>query len=133
MHVYDLKVGRSLGKLDAFDVTVTPSRAQFFVLSPQKLDAVRVTVDRSRVAPGEVVRATLRYPRAASRRAARVELMQPDGRVAEWLSPVVVVDCGKEATIDVPVAFNDPSGAWTIRAVDVFDATEASCRFRVKE
>lgn len=131
--VYDLKAGRSLGRLESIDLTITPSRAQFYVLSPRELDAARVTVDRSTVARGGLVRATLRYPRAASRRAARVELVQPDGRVAAWLNPVVVVDSGKNATVHVPVAFNDPPGTWTLRAVDLYGGMEASCRFRVKE
>ena len=49
----------------------------------------------------------------------RIRAVLPDGKPAEWLNRVVIV--GKEPKeIPLPIAFNDPPGKWTIRAIDLF-------------
>jgi hypothetical protein len=131
-HVYDISGGRSLGECDTFEVALAPARARFFALSPRAIKAPSVAVASRRAGRGSPVVATVRFPGANGPRAARLDLTGPDGREADWGTRAVV--CGPEgAEIALPVAWNDPPGAWTVRVVDVLTKREASCRYRVSE
>ena len=50
---------------------------------------------------------------------ARLRVYQPEGEHAEWFDQVVIV--GPEGTrVTLPIAYNDPTGVWTIPAIDLY-------------
>ncbi|MEN6402579.1 MAG: hypothetical protein ABFD94_11615, partial [Armatimonadia bacterium] len=131
LQAYDLKSRKDLGKVQSLSLGITPYRAQFFVLSPQPLAPLAVSVDKAAVAPGTVVEAKLAPGLRNGAQAARVQVKLPDGKMADWLDDVLVAD-GKAATIAIPVAFNDPKGTYTVVATEVATGKAATATFAVK-
>ena len=129
MHVYDLKNHVDLGSKQAFDLTVTPYRAEFFALSPEPLAPVTLQAAPS-VAPGSVQRVRITSAMPQGQQAVHVQVKLPDERMADWVDPVVLVD-SKGATVDVPVAFNDDDGTWTVHATDLYTGKTTSASFTV--
>jgi len=130
MYAYDLKNHKALGRHQNIGLTITPYRAMFLALSPQPLGPVALKAAPA-VAPGSVQHVGLSAAIADGQRAVKVQVTLPDGRMADWIRPVVLV--GKEgATVDVPVAFNDPKGTWTVRATDLYTGETTRTRFQVK-
>ncbi|NOY79823.1 MAG: hypothetical protein GXP31_02340 [Kiritimatiellaeota bacterium] len=130
MYAYDLKMPKPLGKQREFLLSITPSRAIFFVLSPQRLDPVSLEVSPS-VMPGGVQRVRISSRRPQGRRAVKVQVTLPDGATADWFDSIALVG-GHSATVTVPVAFNDPKGTWTIRATELCTGRTKTVRFRVE-
>jgi len=55
----------------------------------------------------------------------------PDGSPADWVDTVVVTD--KEGVaVDVPVAYNDPKGTWTVNATELYTGMTATAQFTVQ-
>ena len=130
MYVYDLKGRKDLGRQQTVSLTVTPSRALFYALSPEPLAPIALKASPT-VAPGAVQSLTLMSPMPQGRQAVKLCVTLPDGSVADWVDSVAVVD-GRGATVDVPVAFNDPRGTWTASATDVCTGRTTTTRFSVK-
>ena len=85
-------------------------------------------------APGTVAvkrRTCPRAARAAGLHAVRVRVRTPAGEVAEWLNRELMVD-GRGQGCDLPVAFNDPVGRWTVEATDLYTDKTTTTRYRVK-
>jgi len=144
-HVYDLRERAYLGLRATFAVHKLPTRATFVALSPVKLSAARVEPGPGRIRRGEQLGVRLSYPASRARHAARVQVFGPNGAHAEWFDAVVVVEpqrqspahtgAGKSAAqgaeITLPIAHNDPTGAWTIRATDLYTGDTTEARFVV--
>jgi len=130
MHVYDLKNHKVLGKQQVVSFDLTPFRAQFFVLSPEALRPVAVEAPVA-AAPGSVARVKLTGSLPQGQQAVKLTVKLPDGSEADWATEVVVVD-SKGATVDVPVALNDPAGKWTVQATDLYTSKTTSAQFSVK-
>jgi hypothetical protein len=129
-HVYDLKAGKALGRRQVVELTLTPYRAQFFALSPEPLAAVELRAVR-KVSRGTVQRVTLTSALPEGRQAVRVRVELPDGQAADWLPQVVMA--GREgATLDVPVALNDPRGTWTVHATELYTGKSTRESFKVE-
>jgi hypothetical protein len=129
--VYDLKRGEQLGRQAEFRVKLTPSRAQFFALSPEPLGVVTLEPQAQSIAPGGVQQVRVTSALRDGQQAVKIEVALPDGSTADWVDPVVVTDRGG-ATVDVPVALNDPAGTWTLSATDVYSGETATAEFAVR-
>jgi len=128
--VYDLKAYKDCGRQQAISLTVTPYRALFYALSPQPLQAVELKTAPS-VASGSVQQVTVTSTLPEGRQAVKLQVKLPDGAVADWVDRVVVAD-QQGAVVDVPVAFNDPQGSWTVNATELYTGTAATVQFTVK-
>jgi beta-galactosidase len=129
MYVYDLKGRRALGRQQIVDLTLTPFRAMFFAISPQPLAPVALQLAPAASA-GSVARLTIAAAPTAGRQAVVLQVRLPDGRAADWVRRVVVADA-QGVAVDVPVAYNDPGGTWTIEATDLYTATPVKAQFTV--
>jgi hypothetical protein len=130
MQVYDLKARRSLGRVQDVPITFTPSRAAFYAIAAPPLEAVAIKAPPA-VAPGGVGRISLRSKLPQGGQAVRLEVRLPDGRLADWVRRVAVV--GPDGVhVDVPVAYNDPPGRWTIRAVELYTGAASTASFQVQ-
>lgn len=130
-YVYDLKRGEDLGRTSAFTVKLTPSRAQFFALSAAPVEPVGLRPGAEAVAPGEVQRVEVASAMRAGQQAVKVQVTLPDGSAADWIDPVVITD-RRGATVDVPVALNDPTGTWTVSATELYTGDTTTAQFGVR-
>ena len=80
---------------------------------------------------GQVVRLTATVSGAAGLHAVRVRVKTPAGEIAEWLNRELMVD-GRGQGCDLPVAFNDPTGDWTVEATDLYTEKTTTTGYRVK-
>lgn len=127
---YDLKQRTELGTGTEFSLPVTPYRACFYALSPGPLEPVRVAAPPT-AAPGSVLQVRLTSALSLGQQAVAVRVELPDGRLADWVEPVAIADT-KGATVAVPIAFNDPTGTWTVRATELCTGRTASVQFTVR-
>lgn len=118
-HVYDLKRHADLGRVNRFSTRLRAHRASFYVLMPGAAPEIAVTLDQDRVTAGTNAKANLSIQNIAGIHALRVRINDPTGSQVDWLDRVVLVTNGR-AEIDIPFAFNDPAGTWTVRATDLY-------------
>ena len=130
-NVYDLKNHAELGTRKFFELKITPSRAQFFALSKQPLGGAQVSVMAASVAPGQLQQAKIAFPQASGQQAVKLTVTQPDGQPADWLDRVVLAN-SQGAIAELPIAFNDARGTWTVTATELFTGHAGVCRFAVK-
>ena len=128
--VYDLKGRRSLGKQSSLTVTLTPSRAQFFALAAEPLKPVTLKAAPAAVR-GSVQRVRLATVLPQGRQAVKVTVKLPNGQSADWVARVALVDA-QGTTVDVPVAYNDPAGTWSVSATDLYTGQTSTAQFSVK-
>ena len=67
---------------------------------------------------------------APGRRVIRVEVRQPDGSNAPWLTRNVVV--AEPVTITAAVATSDPTGEWSVKVTNVLTGASTSSRFTIE-
>ena len=127
LHVYDLRAQKYLGEVSALDQRLRWGRANFFMVLPYRIGATEVALSPAAPNPGEPITATIKIglPAGAKEKfAVFVEVIDPSGNKPLWGSRPLVVENGK-ATVQVPVAFNDQPGKWTIRATELFSRQSA--------
>lgn len=130
-HVCDLRERAYLGRTATFAARKMPNRATFFALSARALPRPSIKLSKSEIAPGQRLTAAISCGESPALHAVRLSARLPDGTSAEWFDHVVVV--GKRgATAALPIACNDPTGAWTILATDLYTNKTATARFKVK-
>ncbi len=111
-HVRDLKTGTDLGQTASATVDLRHGHAAVLALLGEGTAAVRAEV------VGHALQLSL--PRAAGgAHAGLVTLTRPDGRRADWLRQVVVVEPGQTLSVPLAFALNDPPGRWQIGFRDV--------------
>jgi len=118
-YVYDFKKPAAFGKVKRFWTRVRPHRAGFYALLSRDASVARVTLATPGGARGSAITATLSVPDATGLHALRLRLAGPDGRPVEWLDRVVLVD-KDPVEVELPFAFNDPAGAWTVSTDDLY-------------
>jgi len=134
LHVYDLRAQKYLGKVDKLDTKLRWGRASFFMALPYKIGATDVTLAPATPKAGQPLTATIKVgvPAGAKEKlAVYVEVIDPAGNKPLWGRQPLVVENGK-ATYQVPVAFNDQPGKWTVRATELFSREAAEASWTVK-
>jgi len=131
LYVYDIKKRKDLGRQQTVSLSITPYRAMFYAISPQPLKPVQLNVAVSKVAPGSVQQAVVKSALPEGSQAVKVWVTMPDGKPADWADTVVVTG-GQGATVDVPVAYNDPKGAWTVHATELYTGVTTTATFSVE-
>jgi len=117
--VYDLRQRESLGRVKSFTTPLRAHRASFFALLPGPVPAPTLALDRKSATRGTAVTAMVGIPQAAGLHALQLYVTTPDGKPADWLRQVVFVG-DKPASVDLPIAHNDPIGDWSIRVIDLY-------------
>lgn len=117
-YVYDLRSRKALGKVATFTTTVLPNRASFFALCPQAAPAPELRLESETLSPGKVVKVNLSVPGASGLHAFRIRVTSGKQDL-DWHNQILLA--GKEpVSFDLPIAYNDPVGAYEISAVDLF-------------
>jgi hypothetical protein len=130
LYVYDLKAHNDLGQQQHVSLTVTPYRAMFYAISPKPLGPVELKAAPV-IPPGGLQRLTVTSTLPEGRQAVKVRVSLPDGSLADWANAVVVTD-KQGVFVEVPVAYNDPKGTWTVSATELYTAATATAQFTVR-
>lgn len=120
-YVYDIRDDVTVGKLLPgwyWIHDILPARAGFYVSMPEPCPPMKVDMPRT-ARRGAVLKAAVSVPRAGGLHAIKMRITRPDGSAFDPPVPCVLADSKPQEWI-LPVAFNDPPGAWAITATDVF-------------
>lgn len=132
-HLYDARKGEYLGETDRIDALVAPARALVFTLLPYRVTGLDVTAPE-RVARGTPLSLELRVLTVGGPPETHVihlHVTDADGRMRPELSRNVMLPAGWAVTT-LPMALNDPVGAWTIGARDAATGREQQVAFVVQ-
>ena len=129
-YVYDLRNRKALGKVSSFPTRILANRAGFFAVCPQPAPKPQMAIDADSVTRGTVLTASLSVPGAQGLHALRIRATV-DGRHLQWLDQNVIA--GQSAVeFDLPIAYNDPIGEYTISAIDLFSNEPVVTTFTVR-
>ena len=70
-------------------------------------------------------------PQALGRRVLKIRATSPDGKSARWFERSLIVRDGR-GELDLPVAWNETAGKWTITATDLFTTRTTKSTVRIK-
>ncbi|MCC7500123.1 MAG: beta-galactosidase trimerization domain-containing protein, partial [Bryobacterales bacterium] len=131
--IHDLRQHKYLGKTATFTTALRADRATFLALeaAPAEEAAPEVRFPMGAARRGEVVRATVNLAGTPAVHPVRLRVFTPNGRPAGWFDRTALV--GRQpAEWILPLAYNDPVGDWTVRAVDLLTDRSVTARLRVR-
>lgn len=129
-HVYDVRAGRYVGHTAEARVSLAPGETALYACLPYRVAGVQVTVP-GQATVGDALRVGLAVRADVATRGdhvLHVELLAPDGKPV-WPYTRNVLTLAGRADVEIPLAFSDPAGRWTIRVRDVLTGAmgEAGC------
>lgn len=133
-YLYDLRAGKSLGRINRTDTRLRWGRPNFYMALPYEIRGIRVNLLPEAPAPEQPMRADISLaipPRSQEKFAVFVEVIDPEGNSPLWGRQVVVVEQGR-ARVPLQVAHNDTPGQWTVRVREVFSGVEAEATYTVR-
>jgi len=130
LYVYDLRHRKALGKQTEFATELIPNRASFFALCSKPAPAPTVKLDAASATRGTVVRATVSVPGAEGLHAFRIRARAGE-QALDWWDQNVLAGA-KAASLDLPVAFNDPVGEYQVSAIDLFTNRPTTVKLTVR-
>jgi uncharacterized protein YfaS (alpha-2-macroglobulin family) len=131
MHVYNLRTGKTEGSLRQLRVALDPYQPAIYALSPEPLPALDVAAPQQAMR-GATVTVALRTPGTpADTHVVHIDVLGPDGQLRDEYSANVQVRHGT-AAMEIPLAANDATGPWTIRATDILSGQTRTLRMRVE-
>ncbi|MCC6265777.1 MAG: beta-galactosidase [Bryobacterales bacterium] len=132
MYVYDVRAAKSLGRAKELAVHLVPFDPAIYALTPEPVPALRV-VAPARASRGSVVDLSLAFDGVApaEKQVFHVEVRNPSGELQYTYSGNVVAT-GGVASKQLPLALNDPAGAWEIKVKDVLSGQERTLKLEVQ-
>jgi len=118
-YVYDLRAGKALGKKQQLTVALDPYEPTLFSVSPQPFPVLTVFAP-ARLGRGETGRIGMSFSgmSQAALHVFHVDAEDPAGRIVPQYSGNVLAPEGRADKL-LPLATNDSTGAWKIRARDL--------------
>ena len=130
-HVYEMRTGRRSGPTGEFSTGVRPWWATLLVLSERELRAPVLRAAGGPAQRGGMLEVDVRIPGSAGLRALKLRAKGPGGGDAPWLSRSVIVEDGA-AQVQLPIAYNEEPGKWTVTTTDLFTSEPATVSFVVE-
>ncbi|MGB2823331.1 MAG: hypothetical protein WBF17_20280, partial [Phycisphaerae bacterium] len=116
--VYDIKNGLTVGRPGWFITQISPGSASLYALLPEPLPPLSAIVPKkARLGTPVVVKVAV--PKARGLHAIKLRALTPDGQPAKFWDQSVLVGKGPKEIV-LPMAWNDPTGEWTITLTDLF-------------
>jgi hypothetical protein len=133
-HVYELRSApQYFGETAEVEMMIQPAVGVVFALLPYAVDKVELEAP-ARARPGEVVHVRGRVvPQGGANGAAhvvRLEVRGPDGKPLDCFAANLDAPGGVFSR-ELPLALNDPAGAWTVTATDVISRKAASAAITI--
>jgi hypothetical protein len=130
LDVTDLRARRALGETDRVALDLGPGEPAIFALSPKPLAAPSLAGPAA-ARLGENAEFRIRPGSPEMPGVVHVDIVDPDGRIVLPYSGNILAAHG-EAVKLLPLAFNDKSGIWKIRATDVLSGRTATAELKVE-
>jgi hypothetical protein len=129
-HVYDVRAGRYVGHTAVAQARLAPGETVVYACLPYRVTGVQVVVPRQATAGAALcVGLAVRADSATcGDHVLHVDVLAPDGKPV-WPYTRNVLALTGRADVEIPLAFNDSAGRWTVRARDVLTGAvgEAGC------
>lgn len=125
-NVYDARGAKALGNSASVRATLDPWSPLVLTLSPTPVRGLSFSAPSSARA-GQRIALELRMddrPDGVQPRIVRVDVFDPSGKLVEHYSANVRSE-GERVRFEIPFAWNDPAGAWRVRARDVASGASA--------
>lgn len=123
-HVYDVRAGNYLGKVDHFETSIPAGGAAFHALLGYRMSALEVEATAGTGEVAHNITCELRMAEAqVGDHVVHVRVRRPDGTWHAAYERNLVARVGK-ATFAVPLALSDPPGEWAIVCRDVASGVE---------
>jgi len=132
-NIYDVRAGKLLGNTSVVPLPKDSPRVRLFALLPDVTKKLELTVS-SKVRRGENVSITCKLDAGRCNPAGRIvrlSLIRPD-RVEATPYRRYLKLMTDRVTVQVPTAFNDPTGGWTVIATDVATGTVGKGAFTLR-
>jgi hypothetical protein len=130
-YVYDMRTGHGGSRTRTFTTAVRPWWAMLLVLSDRELTApVVVAADRI-VERGETIQVYIKIPDTRVGHAIKIRVSGPTGEEAPWFDQSVIVE-DQSAVVDLPIAYNEQIGTWTVTATDLYTNASSTASFDVR-
>ena len=132
-HLYDLLRGEYLGEADRIEVDDFARPVRIFSFLPYRVAGMELQCEEE-ARPGGMIRGTLKVDTGgatAVRHVVRFTVQRPDGKTVRYLTQNLEAK-GGQAAFTIPLALNEPTGQWTLRARDVATGVEATMTFTVE-
>ncbi len=131
---YDVRSKKYLGSIDVCKATLNPFEPLVYTRAPHPLPILHLDVT-SNCKSGSVVDLTLTSGESQPEgtvRVVRFEFIKPDGGTYELYAKNVMVQAFPYNT-QIPIAFNDPAGSWSVRAHDLMSGQMLQASFTVDD
>jgi hypothetical protein len=129
-NVYDLRARRGLGKTDRLELELGAVEPLVLAFSEQPL-APPFMAGPSNAHLGANVRFSIRSDNPAALDIVHLDVIDPNGNAIAHYSGNLVVSRGAAAR-QLPLALNDKTGVWTIRAGDLISGQTATAELTVE-
>jgi hypothetical protein len=123
-HVYDVREKKYLGEISGdrqVKASILPAKAKIYAVLPYRVDGIEATPGKKNYRAGEVIQVSVKVKTSggqAGNHAVYAEVAGPDKKARDYYSKKVILQKG-EGTIDIPTAFNDSPGPWSVVVRDV--------------
>lgn len=119
LYAYDIRNGKSLGRVKQLSLTVDPYEPALIAFSPTPFPQIHISPPES-IRRGETGRIGVRLSGtfAGATDVFHVDVFGPDGGLVRRYSGNLLAPSG-DAAISLPLALNDPAGAWSVAVRDV--------------
>jgi len=131
-YVYELSHGGYVGHGGTATVDMRDAPHALLAVLPYRVDGIRLDSERSCL--GEGLRLQLRLSTDATpvRHVVHLDVLKPDGSRCAHLCRNVVLEAGRGEGV-LPLALNDPTGKWRIKAREVVSGMTDKTTVRVKK
>jgi len=126
-----MRAGRYLGRTKTASGTYATLDRKVFALLPYRVTGLSLNVPRQ-AAAGQTVTVSGRLATTGppGRHLIRIEAADPDGVSKIWFREKMWTGNGS-FRLDLPLAWNETGGVWTVTATDVLSGTSAARRVTV--
>ncbi|MDP6115844.1 MAG: beta-galactosidase [Planctomycetota bacterium] len=131
-HIYELASGQYLGKGKTAKSDLRDAPHALYAILPYKVDDLVVQAGPSSRAKGLALDIRIETDTKPARHVVHLDVFRPDGSRCHPLTRNVVLKSGRW-TGTLPLALNDPTGRWTVKAREVVSGKEEKVTVRVKE
>jgi hypothetical protein len=132
--VYDVRQGTWLGRTDTIRLDLGPGEAKVYALLPYGVTGLTVdtpaAAQRGTSVPISVKLTTDAKP--PELHVVRMRVTTPGGRPAKHYDDNIIAEKGA-ATIQLPLALNDPTGLWRLQFTEVATGVTAEAQIQIKE
>jgi len=130
MYVYDTRTRRAMGQHKELTVTVDPEEPTILAANDTPLPEMQVEMP-GRAQRGDVVKVSVHAaPAQAETGIFNVEVRNPQGKKMVFYSGNIIANSGGVRSI--PLAINDPAGAWTIAVHDIMSGQTVTRKLEVQ-